>query len=48
MPVKRILMGVPAAEAASVDSLANPASLEYFVQLARTLAADPAGASAAR
>jgi acetoacetyl-CoA synthetase len=48
VPVKRILMGTPAAEAASVDSLANPASLEYFVALARTLAADPAGAPAGR
>jgi acetoacetyl-CoA synthetase len=46
VPVKRILMGVPAPEAASVDSLANPASLEYFVALARTLAADPAAAAA--
>jgi acetoacetyl-CoA synthetase len=48
VPVKRILMGTPAAEAASVDSLANPASLEYFVALARTLAADHAGAPAGR
>jgi acetoacetyl-CoA synthetase len=48
VPVKRILMGTPAAEAASVDSLANPASLEYFVALARTLAADHAGTPAGR
>ena len=48
VPVKRILMGVPAQQAASVESLANPASLQYFVQLARTLSADPAAASAAR
>ena len=34
VPVKRILMGVAASEAASVDSLANPASLDYFVELA--------------
>jgi len=37
VPVKRILMGTPAREAASVDSLANPASLDYFVELAGTL-----------
>ena len=37
VPVKRILMGAPAREAASVDSLANPASLDYFVELAGTL-----------
>jgi acetoacetyl-CoA synthetase len=37
VPVKRILMGAPPHEAASVDSLANPRSLDYFVELARTL-----------
>jgi acetoacetyl-CoA synthetase len=39
VPVKRILMGAPPERAASVDSLANPRSLEYFVELARTRAA---------
>src|SRR3984957_11498450 len=34
VPVKRILMGVPASEAASRESLANPAALDYFVELA--------------
>jgi acetoacetyl-CoA synthetase len=34
VPVKRILMGVAPEEAASVDSLANPAALDYFVKLA--------------
>jgi acetoacetyl-CoA synthetase len=47
VPVKRILMGMPADQAASIESLANPASLEYFVALAGKLAADPAGALAA-
>jgi acetoacetyl-CoA synthetase len=37
VPVKRILMGASPGEAASVDSLANPAALEYFVRLAQTL-----------
>jgi acetoacetyl-CoA synthetase len=37
VPVKRILMGAPPAQAASVDSLANPQALEYFVELAQTL-----------
>jgi len=37
VPVKRILMGAPAEQAASVDSLANPRSLDYFVELAKTL-----------
>jgi acetoacetyl-CoA synthetase len=37
VPVKRILMGAAPSEAASVDSLANPASLDYFVELAEEL-----------
>jgi acetoacetyl-CoA synthetase len=37
VPVKKILMGSPAGEAASVESLANPASLDYFVELAKAL-----------
>jgi acetoacetyl-CoA synthetase len=34
VPVKRILMGQPAETAASRDSLANPAALDFFVDLA--------------
>jgi acetoacetyl-CoA synthetase len=37
VPVKRILMGEAPEKAASRDSLANPASLDYFTQLASTL-----------
>jgi acetoacetyl-CoA synthetase len=37
VPVKRILMGTPAEQAASRDSLANPAALDYFVELAGQL-----------
>jgi len=33
VPVKRILMGEPPEKAASRDSLANPATLDYFVEL---------------
>jgi acetoacetyl-CoA synthetase len=33
VPVKRILMGEPPEKAASRDSLANPSSLDYFVEL---------------
>jgi acetoacetyl-CoA synthetase len=33
VPVKRILMGTPADEAASRESLANPDALDYFVRL---------------
>ena len=36
VPVKRILMGTPADEAASRESLANPAALDYFVGLAES------------
>jgi acetoacetyl-CoA synthetase len=51
VPVKRILMGTPASQAASVESLADPTSLDYFIALAATLARDgearaPAPASA--
>jgi acetoacetyl-CoA synthetase len=38
VPVKRILMGTPAAQAASVESLANPQALDYFVALAGEMA----------
>ncbi len=37
VPVKRILMGTPPEKAASRDSLANPATLDYFVDLANSL-----------
>ena len=50
VPVKRILMGTPVGEAASVESLANPQALDYFVELADKLklAAGVNGAAAAR
>ncbi len=38
VPVKRILMGADPQQAASVDSLANPRSLDYFVAMAGELA----------
>jgi acetoacetyl-CoA synthetase len=38
VPVKRILMGTPVERAASRDSLANPAALDYFTEMAATLA----------
>jgi acetoacetyl-CoA synthetase len=34
VPVKRILMGVPVAQAVSAESLANPEALDYFARLA--------------
>ncbi len=34
VPVKRILMGTPLEQAVSRDSLANPAALDYFVEMA--------------
>jgi len=37
VPVKRILMGTPAEQAASRDSLANPAALDYFTEMAARL-----------
>ncbi len=35
VPVKRILSGTPVAEAASRESLANPAALDYFAELVK-------------
>ncbi len=44
VPVKRILMGTPPDQAASRESLADPAALDYFVELARELGAADAAA----
>jgi acetoacetyl-CoA synthetase len=41
VPVKRILMGAAVDQAASVDSLVNPAALDYFVELAGELELKP-------
>ena len=41
VPVKRILTGTPPEQAASRDSLANPAALDHFVELAAKLATSP-------
>jgi acetoacetyl-CoA synthetase len=41
VPVKRILMGTPPEQAASRDSLANPAALDYFVTMAASLDKSP-------
>ena len=46
VPVKRILMGTPPSQAASVESLANPASLDYFVELAGELSSPSEGSAA--
>ncbi len=42
VPVKKILMGVPLAEAANLDALSNPDALHYFVELAARLHGIPA------
>jgi acetoacetyl-CoA synthetase len=45
VPVKRILTGTPPERAASRDSLANPAALDWFVELAGRLEQGADGAS---
>jgi acetoacetyl-CoA synthetase len=45
LPVKKILTGTPAEQAASRDSLANPDSLDYFTDLGAKLAAEQSSAS---
>ena len=37
VPVKRILMGAPIGKSVSRDSLANPAALDYFIEMAKRL-----------
>lgn len=37
VPVRKLLLGMPRAKVASADSMANPASLEFFVRLAAQL-----------
>ncbi|MFP4439908.1 MAG: acetoacetate--CoA ligase [Chloroflexaceae bacterium] len=37
VPVKKILMGIPVEKAANPDSMSNPQSLQYFVDLAARL-----------
>lgn len=41
VPVRKILLGLPANRVASPDAMANPGSLGYFVSLAGDLAARP-------
>jgi acetoacetyl-CoA synthetase len=41
VPVKRILKGEAPEKSASRDSLANPAALDYFTDLARSLSSNP-------
>jgi acetoacetyl-CoA synthetase len=43
LPVKRILQGVPVARVVSLDSLADPASLDAFVALAQERAGTEVG-----
>jgi acetoacetyl-CoA synthetase len=37
VPVKKILTGVPVEKAVNVDSMANPDSISFFVELAKTI-----------
>lgn len=37
VPVKKILMGVPAEKAVNRDSMSNPGSIDYFIELAEQL-----------
>ena len=39
VPIKKLFMGVPIEKAANPDSMANPRSLDFFVQLAQHRAA---------
>jgi acetoacetyl-CoA synthetase len=37
VPVRKLLLGLPAANVASTDAMANPASLQFFIKLAEQL-----------
>jgi acetoacetyl-CoA synthetase len=37
VPVKKILTGVPVVQAVNIDSMANPDSIAFFVELAKKL-----------
>ncbi len=41
VPVKKILMGVPVEKAVNLDSVSNAASLNYFVDFAKSMTIDP-------
>ncbi|MDQ3667923.1 MAG: acetoacetate--CoA ligase [Acidobacteriota bacterium] len=41
VPVKKILMGVPVEKAVNLDSVSNPASMNYFVDFAKRIRIDP-------
>jgi len=41
VPIRRILLGHPLAEAVSVDSMSNPDALRVFVELAQQLNPTP-------
>jgi acetoacetyl-CoA synthetase len=41
VPVKKILMGIPLDKAVNVDSMSNPESVDYFVQLAKGMRSVP-------
>jgi acetoacetyl-CoA synthetase len=38
LPVRKLLLGAPLEKVASPDAMANPGSLQYFVELAKRLA----------
>jgi acetoacetyl-CoA synthetase len=39
VPVKKILMGIPADKAVSIDSMTNPQSINYFVDMSKRFSA---------
>jgi acetoacetyl-CoA synthetase len=39
VPVKRVLLGYPLQEAVNLESMANPSSIQFFVQLAKQISA---------
>ena len=40
LPVKRLLLGMPIEKVASKDAMANPASLDFYVEFAKSMSGD--------
>jgi acetoacetyl-CoA synthetase len=41
LPVKRLLLGMPIEQVASKDAMANPASLDFYVEFANSMSKEP-------
>jgi acetoacetyl-CoA synthetase len=45
VPIKKLLMGVPIEQAVNIDAMANPQSIQFFIEFADTVQAQQAQAA---